>query len=74
MCSLLGGFFNSHFFVYSCCPDSIFLDMALSLKEQEKAEDFGITLKLDICGLYKVGKRSKSCFQTHFIGSLHIIN
>ncbi|CAI8053290.1 Ultraviolet-B receptor UVR8 [Geodia barretti] len=44
--------------VYQCrqiyCPDSIFLDMALSLKEQEKAEDFGITLKLDICGLYKV--------------------
>ena len=33
--------------------------MALSLKEQEKAEDFGITLKLDICGLYKVSDSVK---------------
>jgi hypothetical protein len=44
--------------VYQCrqklCPDSIFLDLALSPKKQEKAEEFGITLKLDICGLYQV--------------------
>lgn len=36
------------------CPDSVFLDLALSTKSQEKAEELGITLKLDICGLYRV--------------------
>lgn len=41
-------------FYSSSSPDSLFLSMAVSPKEQEKAEDFGITLKLDICGLYKV--------------------
>ena len=28
--------------------------MALSSKMQERAENFGITFRLDICGLYKV--------------------
>ena len=46
-------------YVYVCTgnrlsPDAIFLDLALSSKQQEKAEEFGISLKLDICGLYRV--------------------
>ena len=44
--------------VYLCrqilSPEKIFLDLALSQKTHEKAEDFGITFKLDVCGLYKV--------------------
>ena len=35
-------------------PEGVFLKMALSTQLQEKAEDFGITFKLDVCGLYKV--------------------
>lgn len=44
--------------VYQCrqtgSPEAIFLDLASSLKSQEMAEDFGVTFKLDVCGLYKV--------------------
>ena len=44
--------------VYQCrqigSPEAIFLDLALSLKSQELAESFGVTFKLDVCGLYKV--------------------
>ncbi len=30
------------------------MKMALSPQLQERAEEFGITFKLDVCGLYKV--------------------
>ena len=44
--------------VYQCrqigSPEAVFLDLALSLKSQELAESFGVTFKLDVCGLYKV--------------------
>lgn len=42
------------FISFRLSPESIFLDMALSSKMQERAENFGITFRLDICGLYKV--------------------
>jgi len=35
-------------------PESLFLDYALSSKMNERAEDFGVTFRLDVCGLYKV--------------------
>ena len=44
--------------VYQCrqigSPEAIFLDKAMSLKSHEDAEGFGVTFKLDVCGLYKV--------------------
>lgn len=44
--------------VYHCrqkrSPELLFNELALNPKTLEKAEEFGITYKLDICGLYKV--------------------
>ncbi len=44
--------------VYQCrqkrSPEALFNELALNPKTQEKAEEFGITYKLDVCGLYKV--------------------
>ena len=44
--------------VYQCrqkrSPEQLFEDLALNPKTQEKAEEFGITYRLDVCGLYKV--------------------
>jgi len=44
--------------VYQCrqkrSPEALFHELALNPKTQEKAENFGITYKLDVCGLYKV--------------------
>ena len=41
-----------------CCPrlspEAIFLDYALRSKSHDKAQEFGITFKLDVCGLYQV--------------------
>ncbi len=33
-------------------PEDIFLQLVLSSKSHEMAEEFGITYRLDICGLY----------------------
>ena len=44
--------------VYHChqigSPEAVFLELAMSLKSQEEAESYGVTFKLDVCGLYKV--------------------
>ncbi len=44
--------------VYQCrqkrSPEALFNELALNPKTRDKAEEFGITYKLDICGLYKV--------------------
>jgi len=49
--------------VYLCrqrlSPESLFLDYALSSKMNERAEDFGVTFRLDVCGLYKVAAEQK---------------
>lgn len=43
--------------VYQCrqvlSPEDIFLQLILSSKSHEKAEEFGITYRLDVCGLYQ---------------------
>ena len=41
-------------FISRLSPEGVFLDMALSSQLQEKAEECGITFRLDVCGLYKV--------------------
>ncbi|XP_064397834.1 uncharacterized protein LOC135344542 isoform X2 [Halichondria panicea] len=49
--------------VYQCrqkrSPEALFNELALNPKTQEKAEEFGITYKLDICGLYKIVAKKK---------------
>ena len=44
--------------VYQCrqkrSAETLFQELALNPKTLEKAEEFGITFKLDVCGLYKV--------------------
>lgn len=43
--------------VYQCrqvqFPEDIFLQLVLSSKSHERAEEFGITYRLDVCGLYQ---------------------
>ena len=43
--------------VYQCrqvlSPEDIFLQLVLSSKSHERAEEFGITYRLDVCGLYQ---------------------
>ncbi len=41
-------------FVARLSPESLFLDLALSSKGNGKAQELGITFRLDVCGLYKV--------------------
>ena len=49
--------------VYQCrqClfPEDIFLELILSSKSHEVAEEFGITYRLDVCGLYQEAARKK---------------
>lgn len=34
-------------------PEDVFLGLLLSCKSHERAEEFGITYRLDVCGLYQ---------------------
>ena len=49
--------------VYQCrqvlSPEDIFLQLVLSSKSHEGAEEFGITYRLDVCGLYQEAAKKK---------------
>lgn len=49
--------------VYQCrqvlSPEDIFLQLILSCRSHEQAEEFGITYRLDVCGLYQVAAKQE---------------
>ena len=49
--------------VYQCrqvlSPEATFLRFVMSSKSHEQGEEFGITYRLDVCGLYKEAAEKK---------------
>ena len=49
--------------VYQCrqvvSPEATFLNFVMSSKSHEKGEEFGITYRLDVCGLYQEAAERK---------------
>ena len=61
--------------VYQCrqvlCPEAMFLGLVSGSRSHERAEEFGITYRLDVCGLYQEAAR-RELKQQHYTQALKL--